>query len=60
MYLDMGDIDKGYLLAQGFTTGAKIAAEAIHKKHKKVIELSVLDEYPILGDPSLDEQEKYY
>jgi hypothetical protein len=60
MYMDVGEIDKGFLVAKAFTTGAKVAAEHITEKHKNVVILTTLDQFPINHPPSESEREEYY
>lgn len=60
MYMDIKSIDKGYLVAKDFTTGANIAAEHVKNHHKKEIILAKLEEFPILHHPDLIERDEYY
>ncbi len=60
MYLDIGTIDKGFLVAGGFTTGAQVAADHIANNHNKTIVLTTLDKFPIRHPPSDQEREEYY
>lgn len=60
MYLDVGEISKGFLVAKDFTTGAKVAAEHITKNHKKSLTLTTIDKFPITHPPSDTEREEYY
>ena len=46
-YLDMGSINKGFLLAKGFKDSAIAAKDHILKKHEVKIILATLDNYPI-------------
>lgn len=59
-YMDMGNFDKGYLLAKSFKTGAESAANFIKKNHDKVIELITRDEFPINNPPTEEEIKEYY
>ncbi|WP_083600070.1 ATP-binding protein [Exiguobacterium sp. AT1b] len=59
-YMDMGNINKGYLVARSFSTGAQSAADFIKKNHLKEIILVKLDEFPILYAPDADERKKYF
>lgn len=59
-YMDMGDIEKGYLIAPGFKTGAEAAKDFIKKNHDKAILLVNLDEFPIMNAPTPEELKKYY
>lgn len=60
MYMDVGEFEKGFLVAKDFTTGAKIAVERISNKHNKKIILSKLDQFPINHQPDENERTKYY
>jgi hypothetical protein len=60
MYMDIGDIDIGYLVAPSFTTGAAVAARRIQTKHDKKIGLVTLDKFPINQSPDAIEREEYY
>lgn len=59
-YMDMGNFEKGYLVAKSFRTGAESAAAFINKNHNKVIELIERDEFPINNPPTEEELQKYY
>lgn len=59
-YMDMGKINKGYLIAPEFKTGAKSAVDFIKSKHKKEILLVKSGEFPILSTPTAEEMRKYY
>ena len=59
-YMDMGNINKGYLVARSFSTGAQSAADFIKKNHLKEIIPVKLDEFPILYAPDADERKKYF
>jgi hypothetical protein len=59
MYMDVGKLDKGFLVASDFTTGANIAKKHIEKAHNKSITLAKLDDFPINHPASLDERETY-
>lgn len=37
-YMDMGNFEKGYLVAKSFKTGAESAANFINKNHNKTID----------------------
>jgi hypothetical protein len=60
MYMDIGDISVGYLAADGFSTGAQIAAR--HLKEDKGVDLSLvnLSDFPIMNAPTPDELAQYY
>lgn len=60
MYMDIGNLAKGYLLAKTFTPGAKIAAQKIGEKHRKEIVLAPLDQFPINHQPTAQERDDYY
>jgi hypothetical protein len=60
MYMDIAEIDKGYFLAPGFSPGAEIAKNHIQTNHKKTIEFTRLDEYPINDSPTQEELQEYY
>ncbi|MEG0297954.1 MAG: ATP-binding protein [Clostridium sp.] len=60
MYMDIGEMQKGYLIAKSFTTGAKIASEHIKKSHEKEIILDIINNYPINHPATLEERQNYY
>lgn len=60
MYMDIGDIKKGYLLAKSFSPGALVAAKFIQGKHGLNISLTTLDKFPICQHPNAQEREDYY
>jgi len=60
MYMDVGNFDKGFLVAKSFTTGAQTAIDHIKNKHGKVIQRSTIDQFPIGHPPTLTEREEYY
>lgn len=60
MYMDIADINKGFLIAKGFSTGADVAKQKIQEKHSKEIILSNLDQFPINHQPNDLERENYY
>jgi hypothetical protein len=60
MYMDVGGMNKGFLVAKSFTTGAKVASEYVAKNHNKEIVLSTLDQFPITQPPTDQEREDYY
>lgn len=59
MYMDVGNFEKGFLVAKGFTTGADIAMTHINKNHGKTITLAKLTDFPINHPASNDEREEY-
>jgi Histidine kinase-, DNA gyrase B-, and HSP90-like ATPase len=60
MYMDIGNLSKGYLLAKNFTPGTQIAIEHIKEKHGKEIILATRDQFPINQPPTEEERENYY
>lgn len=60
MYMDIGDLKKGYLLAESFSPGAKVAAKFIQDKHSRTIALTTLNQLPICQHPNAQEREDYY
>lgn len=60
MYMDIGNIDKGYLVAKDFTTGANVAAAKIKENHDKEIVLAKRDQFPINHHPNEQERSEYY
>jgi hypothetical protein len=60
MYMDVGNFEKGFLVAKGFTTGAQTAADHVLSKHGKTIRLSKVDQFPIGHQPTDTEREEYY
>ena len=58
-YLDLGDLSKGYLVAQSFTTGANQAKDYIQDNREKDIKLVSRDEFPINQELSEEELDKY-
>jgi hypothetical protein len=58
--MDMGGIDKGYLVAKSFSTGAPSAADFIKQNHSKEILIVKLEELPILKAPDSEERKKYF
>ncbi len=59
-YMDMGNINKGFLLASSHTTGAAAARDFIMEKHQKEIILAKRKDFPINNTPSEDERREYY
>jgi hypothetical protein len=59
-YMDMGNIDKGYLVASTFATGASAAADFIKAHHAKDITLAKRSDFPINHQPSEEERKEYY
>jgi len=60
MYMDLGDLPRGFLIAKSYTPGAQIAVKAIQEKHAKEIILSPREQFPINHQPSTQEREDYY
>lgn len=58
-YMDMGNIEKGYMLAYEFKTGAEAARDFINKKHNKLITFVNFNEFPINQPPNEQEIKKY-
>jgi hypothetical protein len=58
-YLDMGNLEKGVLVAKSFSTGCESAAEHISRTHAKKIRLEPLDKFPIGGPMTETEREIY-
>lgn len=56
-YMDMGNFDKGVLVAADYSTGAEIARTFIEEKHKKTILLAKLNEFPIIHPLNPEEVE---
>jgi len=59
-YMDMGNIDKGFLVASSFATGAIVASEFIKDHHGKEITIARRSDFPINHQPSEDERKEYY
>ena len=59
-YMDMGNIDKGFLVASSFATGAVVASEFINAHHGKEIKIAKRSDFPINHQPSEDERKEYY
>lgn len=60
MYMDVGGIDKGFLVAKDFTTGANVASKHIKEIHNKEIALAKREQFPINQPPTDSEREDYY
>lgn len=60
MYMDVGTIEKGFLVAKDFSTGATVAAQHIKEKHNKEIIFAQHGEFPITNPPNDNEREEYY
>ncbi|MCB2354364.1 ATP-binding protein [Clostridium estertheticum] len=59
-YMDVGNIDVGYLVAPIFSKGAEFATKHINEKYNKHITLVNTSEFPIQHEPSESELKKYY
>ena len=60
MYMDVGGFDKGYLVADSFSTGAQVAKDFILKQHSKEIVLAPRGQLSINHPPDANERDKYY
>jgi hypothetical protein len=60
MYMDVGNIAKGYLVAQSFSPGATIAVDHIMSRHGREIVLTTRDNLPINQPPNDTERTEYY
>lgn len=60
MYMDVGNFDRGFLVAKSFTTGAETAKDHVKTKHGKEIKLTTIDKFPIGHQPTSTEREEYY
>ena len=60
MYMDIQNLQKGFLVAKNFTPGAEIAKKHIEGKHGKEIILAPRNQFPINHPPSDSEREEYY
>ena len=47
MYMDIGKVKKGYLVAKSFSPGAHVAVKTIKENHNKEIVLAPRDQFPI-------------
>jgi hypothetical protein len=59
MYMDVGHIERGYLVGQSFTVGASVATEFIKENHKKEIVLAPREDFPINHQPNEAERKEY-
>lgn len=59
-YMDMGELEVGFLVAPSFSTGAEEAMNFINDKYNKEITLVTTDDFNIMYSPSNDEIKKYY
>lgn len=60
MYMDVGNLDKGYLVANNYSTGARVAISHIQNKHGKEIVLASREQFPINHPPTASERDEYY
>jgi hypothetical protein len=60
MYMDVGNLPKGFLVAKSFSPGAIIAAQHVKTAHGKEIVLAKRSDFPINHPPSATEREEYY
>ena len=60
MYMDVGDFNKGYLVANDFSPGSRIAVNHIQQRHNKEIVLAPRIQFPINHQPTAAEREEYY
>lgn len=60
MYMDIGNIDTGYLIVPSWSTGAQIAVQRVREKHGRQIKLAKLDNFPINHPPTDQERVDYY
>lgn len=60
MYMDVKNINKGFIIGKSITTGGEIAIRHIKTKHDKDICFSSLSLYPINHPPDRQEREEYY
>jgi hypothetical protein len=58
-YMDMGDFERGYLVAPSFSTGAEEAADFVSKKHNVSIECVPLSDFPVNDAVTNSEIVKY-
>lgn len=60
MYMDVHNINKGYIVGKEIKPGGIVAIKHINEKHHKTIEFSKIVQYPINQPPSRSEIEEYY
>lgn len=60
MYMDVGHLSKGFLVAKSFSPGAVVAAKHVKTTHAKEIVLAERSNFPINHPPSTTEREEYY
>ena len=59
-YMDMGNIERGYILAYEFKSTALATVDFINKNHKKLITIVCMKEFPINQIPNEEEIRKYF
>lgn len=60
MYMDVGELKKGFLVAKAFSSGAQVAADFVKTHHDKEIILAEQSQFPIGHPPSDSERAEYY
>ncbi|WP_419237874.1 ATP-binding protein [Photobacterium leiognathi subsp. mandapamensis] len=60
MYMDIKEINNGYLVAHDFSTGAEYAIEKIKDKHNLNIKMVRVDDYPITYPVNNNERDEYF
>jgi len=60
MYMDVKNINKGYIIGKSISSGGEVAISHILTKHNKTIIYSLLSDYPINQPPTREEREEYY
>ena len=58
MYMDVGEIDNGFLVAKSFNSRSSLQPRYIEKKHGKLIKLSKLEDYGINHPATLEEKSR--
>ena len=60
MYMDVGNINKGFLVAKNYSTGANIAVSHIQQNYGKEIILAPRIQFFINHHPTSEERDEYY
>ena len=60
MYMDVKDIQKGFIVGKEITTGGKNAISHIKEKHNRIITFTPRSQLPINQPPTQEETENYY
>lgn len=60
MYMDVGQMSKGFLVANSYSPGTQVAIKHIKDNHDKDIVLASRSQFPINHQPTPDEREEYY